>query len=217
MGRERQIIRTSIIGIVTNVLLAGFKAAVGLLSNSIAIVLDAVNNLSDALSSAITIIGTKIAGKKPDKKHPMGHGRAEYITSAVISLIVLYAGFTSLIESVKKIISPETADYSTVTLIIVAVAVAVKLILGKYVSSQGKKYNSDSLVASGKDAMFDSVISFSTLVAAGGFLIWGLSVEAYLGVLISIVIIKSGVEMIRDSISQCMRSLTGIRLWSLNR
>ena len=124
MDRSRVIVRTSILGILANLLLAGFKAAVGLLSNSIAVVMDAVNNLSDALSSVITIIGTKLAGRKPDKKHPYGHGRTEYITATVIAVIVLYAGVTSLVESVKKILHPETPDYSTVALIIIGVAVA---------------------------------------------------------------------------------------------
>ena len=130
-SRERIIIKTSVIGIAANIFLAAFKAAVGLASNSIAIVLDAVNNLSDALSSVITIIGTRLAGKPADKKHPFGHGRIEYITAMIIAVIVLYAGITSLLESVKKIIHPETAEYTVTTLIIVAVAVIVKLVLGR--------------------------------------------------------------------------------------
>ena len=95
MNRQKTIVRTSIIGILANVFLAVFKAVVGTLSHSIAIVLDAVNNLSDALSSVITIVGTKLAGKKPDKKHPYGHGRIEYITAMIIAVIVLYAGWWS--------------------------------------------------------------------------------------------------------------------------
>ena len=104
MERKRVIIRTSILGVAANLLLAGFKAAVGLLSHSIAIVLDAVNNLTDALSSVITIIGTHLAGKKPDKQHPYGHGRTEYVTSTVIAAVILYAGVSSLVESVRKIL-----------------------------------------------------------------------------------------------------------------
>ena len=123
MNRQKVIVRTSVIGILANVFLAAFKAAVGTISHSIAIVLDAVNNLSDALSSVITIVGTKLAGKKPDKKHPYGHGRIEYITAMVISVIVLYAGVTSLVESIKKIIRPETPDYGVPALVIVGVAV----------------------------------------------------------------------------------------------
>jgi len=159
--RERVIVRTSIIGIVANVLLVAFKAVVGLAANSIAIVLDAVNNLTDALSSVITILGTKLAGKSPDRDHPLGHGRYEYLSAMVIVAIVLYAGITSLVESVRKIIEPEVADYSFVTLVIVAAAVVVKIVLGRYVSAKGKQVDSGSLIASGKDALFDSAISAS--------------------------------------------------------
>ena len=203
-SREKTIVRTSIIGIVANVFLAAFKAAVGLMSHSIAIVLDAVNNISDAGSSLITIIGTKLAGKEPDKKHPFGYGRIEYLSAMIISVIVLYAGITSFVESVKQIIHPETPDYSTVSLIIVAVAVVVKILLGRYVKGVGVKVNSDSLINSGEDATLDSVISASTLVAAVIFLIFHISLEAWLGAVISLVIIKSGVEMLRDTISQLL-------------
>ena len=203
-SRKKIIVRTSIIGIVANVFLAAFKAVIGLMTNSIAIVLDAVNNISDAGSSLITIVGTKLAAKEPDKKHPFGYGRIEYLSAMIISVIVLYAGITSFVESVKQIIHPETPDYSTVSLIIVAVAVVVKILLGRYVKSVGEKVNSDSLVNSGKDAMLDSVISASTLVAAGIFLIFHVSLEAWLGAVISIVIIKSGVEMLRDTISRIL-------------
>ena len=129
MNRDKVIIKTSIIGILTNVILAAFKAVVGVVSNSIAVILDAVNNLSDALSSIITIVGTKLAGKLPDKKHPLGYGRIEYLSAMIVSGIVLYAGITSTVESVKKIIHPETPDYSMISLIIIAVAVFVKIFL----------------------------------------------------------------------------------------
>lgn len=201
MSREKVIIKTSIIGIIANVFLAGFKAVIGLISNSVAIVLDAVNNLSDALSSIITIIGTKLAGKAPDKKHPLGYGRVEYLSTMIISVIILYAGVTSFVESVKKIITPEKPDYSSVSLIIIAVAVVVKIVLGLYVKGKGKSVNSESLIASGTDALFDSIISFSTLVAAFIYLFFNISLEAWLGAIISVVIIKSGFEMLKDTVS----------------
>ena len=204
MNRERIIIRTSIIGILANAFLAGFKAFVGVVTGSIAVTLDAVNTLSDALSSVITILGTKLAGKRPDKKHPFGHGRVEYLTAALISVIVLYAGVTSLVESVKKIIHPQTPEYTTVSLIIIAVAVVVKIVLGRYVKGVGEKVKSDSLVASGQDATLDSIISASTLVAAIIFLLSGLSLEAWLGAVISLLIIKSGIEMLSDTLSQIL-------------
>ncbi len=202
MERSKQIIRTSIIGIITNLFLSGFKAVIGFLSGSIAIVLDAVNNLSDALSSTITIIGTKLAKKKPDKKHPLGHGRIEYVSALSISIIILYAGIAALEKSVGKIIHPTTPDYKPVGMIIIAVAVVTKIILGLYVKKVGENVNSDALVASGKDALMDSVISASTLVAAIIFTIWKISIEAWLGAVISVIIIKAGVDMIRETLSQ---------------
>ena len=203
-AREKTIVKTSVIGIIANVFLAGFKAVIGLMTNSIAIVLDAVNNISDAGSSLITIVGTKLAGREPDKKHPFGYGRIEYLSAMIIAVIVLYAGITSFVESVKQIIHPETPDYNTVSLVIVAVAVVVKILLGRYVKRVGLRVHSDSLVNSGEDATLDSVISASTLAAAGIFLLFGLSLEAWLGAIISLVIIKSGIEMLRDTISQIL-------------
>ena len=203
-SREKTIVKTSVIGIIANAFLAAFKAIIGLMTNSIAIVLDAVNNISDAGSSLITIIGTKLAGREPDKKHPFGYGRIEYLSAMIISVIVLYAGITSFVESVKQIIHPETPDYSAVSLIIIAVAVAVKILLGRYVKGIGVKVNSDSLINSGEDALLDSIISASTLLAAGIFLIFHISLEAWLGAIISLVIIKSGIEMLRDTISQIL-------------
>ena len=202
--RGRIIVRTSIVGIVANVALAAFKAVIGLASNSIAVVLDAVNNLTDALSSVVTIIGAKLAGKKPDKDHPLGHGRYEYISALVIVAIVLYAGITSLVESVKKIIDPAVPDYSTVALVIIAVAVVAKIILGRYVTAQGRKVDSGSLVASGKDALFDAAISASVLAAALIYKTTGLSLEAYVGVIISVVIIKAGVDMLREALDDIL-------------
>jgi cation diffusion facilitator family transporter len=203
-SRDAVIIRTSIIGIAANVLLAAFKAAVGLLSNSIAVILDAVNNLSDALSSIITIVGTKLAGKLPDKKHPLGYGRIEYLSAMVVSGIVLYAGITSAVESVKKVFHPEKPEYTAVSLVIIAVAVLVKVVLGRYVKAQGEKVHSGSLVASGSDALFDAILSASVLACAVIFMLTGISLEAYVGAAISVIIIKSGVEMMIETLDEIL-------------
>ena len=208
LSRDAVIVRTSIIGIVANVLLAAFKVFVGLTANSIAIVMDAVNNLSDAESSIITIVGTKLAGKEPDRKHPFGYGRIEYLSAMVISILVLNAGITSFVESVKKIIHPDTPDYRAASLIIVAVAVVVKIILGRYVKSVGEKVHSDSLVNSGEDARLDAIISASTLVAAAIYLLFHISLEAWLGAIIAAVIIKSGIEMLRETLSRILGERT---------
>lgn len=204
MDRNKKIIQTSIISIITNILLASFKAFVGLVSHSIAIVLDAVNNLSDALSSLITIIGAKLAAKPADRKHPFGYGRVEYMTSLIVGALIVYAGVTSLIESVREIMNPETPSYSTVSLIIVAVGVVVKLLLGRYVKSVGEKVNSGALVGSANEALLDAFVSFSTLVAAILFVLTKLSIEAYLALVISILIIKSGIELLVETINRLL-------------
>ena len=201
MDRQKKIIKTSILGIVVNIILVTFKATIGLIVNSIAIILDAVNNLTDTVSSVVTIVGTKLANKKPDKKHPYGHGRIEYFTSVIVAFIVLIAGTTALKESVEKIINPGDIDYSIVSLIIIAVAVLVKFFFGGYVKKVGKEVNSQSLVASGEDAFMDSILSFSTLVAGIINYIWKLSLEGYLGVIIAIFIIKSAIEMLRETLN----------------
>ena len=203
-SRDRVIVRTSVIGIAANILLSAFKAAVGALTGSIAIVMDAVNNLSDAASSIVTIIGTKLAARPADRKHPFGHGRSEYLSAMIISVLVLYAGLTSLVESAKKIIDPRLPEYTTASLIIVAAAVLVKIVLGRYVEGTGKRVNSDALINSGKDAALDAIISASTLAAALLYLTTGLSLEAWLGAVISLLIIKSGVEMLRTTLSRIL-------------
>lgn len=206
MNRSAQIIRTSIVGIAANVLLAAFKAVVGILASSVAIVMDAVNNLSDALSSVITIIGTKLSQRPADREHPFGFGRIEYFSAIIIAVIVLSAGITSLIESVKKIFDPTEPEYTTVTLIVIVVAIIVKLILGRYVKRKGEQLSSDALIASGSDALFDAVITLSTLVSAGVMLMWNVSLDGILGALISLVIVKAGVEMLASPVNELLGS-----------
>ena len=200
--RETAIVRTSAIGIAANVALAVFKAVVGILSNSIAVTLDAVNNLSDAISSIITIVGTKLSNKKADREHPFGHGRIEYITTTIIAAIIMYAGISSLIKSIQDIMDPVTPDYSPLSLVIIAIAVLVKIILGHYVRSVGNRVNSDTLIASGSDALFDATLSTSVLTAALIFIFTKISLEAYVGVIISVFIIKASIELLQGSIKE---------------
>ncbi len=204
LSRGAVIIRTSVIGIAANVLLAAFKAAVGLMAHSLAMTLDAVNNLSDAISSVVTIAGTKLAGRKPDKKHPLGHGRIEYLGTMIVAALVLYAGITALVESIKKIIKPEPVNHTWVTLAVLAAAIAVKLILGTYYKRAGKAVNSGSLIASGTDALYDAILSASVLVSTILYLGTGVMLEPYVGVLISAFILKAGVEMMRETVNELL-------------
>ncbi len=200
VSREKIIVKTGIIGIIANVFLASFKAIIGVAIHSTAMVLDAVNNFSDVLSSVVAIIGTKIASKKPDYKHPLGHGRVEYLAQMIIAALILYAGITALWESVQKIIHPVEADHSAVSLTIISVAIVVKIVLGIFVKGQGKKVKSDLLISSGTDALFDAILSTAVLISAIILLIFKFNIEAYVSVIISVFILKAGYEIIKEAV-----------------
>ena len=203
--REQTIIRTSTIGIAGNILLVGFKATIGFIAGSISIILDALNNLTDVLSSVITIIGTKISNKKPDRKHPFGHGRVEYITSTLIAALILFAGGLAIYESIKSIIDYFTnktlPTFTIWSLIIIGVAILVKVGIGIFYKIQGKRVNSSSLKASGTDALFDAALSTATLIGAIFAYTLGWYVEGYLGILIGLFIIRTGISILRESFS----------------
>ncbi len=207
MNREKTIIRTSVIGIIANILLVGFKATIGFIAGSISIVMDALNNLTDALSSIITIIGTKLSNKKPDRKHPFGHGRVEYITSTIIAALILFAGGLAIYESITSIVTyfstgdKTLPEFTIVSLIIIGVAILVKVGVGIFYKIQGKKVQSEALKASGTDALFDAILSTATLVGAIFAYTLGWYVEGYLGIAIGLFIIKSGIDVLRSSFS----------------
>ncbi|NJP39702.1 cation transporter [Oscillospiraceae bacterium HV4-5-C5C] len=204
MTRSQIIVRTGVVGILANVLLAVFKVAVGWLSHSVAILLDAINNLSDALSSVITIVGARLSEKPADKEHPLGYGRVEYLSAMLIAGLVLFAGASSLVESVKKIITPNQVSYSLPMLIVVAVAIAGKLLLGAYTKSKGKLTQSGALIDSGSDALFDAVVTGATLLSAVATLIWQINLDGWLGVVISLVILKAGLGMLSDTLNDLL-------------
>jgi len=204
-NREKEIVKTSIIGIIGNFLLVAFKAFVGIIAGSISIIMDAINNFTDALSSIITIIGTKLSNKRPNKKHPYGYGRIEYITSTLIAMLILFAGVMAIYESIKSIIDyfkfgtmPQFEIYS---IIIISVAIIIKILIGLFFRYKGNKIDSEALKASGLDALFDSVLSLSTLVGIIIAKYANFYIEGYLGILIGLFIIKSGFEVLKDSLS----------------
>ena len=205
MNREKEIVKTSIIGIVGNAFLVAFKAFVGILAGSIAIIMDAVNNFTDALSSTITIVGTKLSAKRPDKKHPYGYGRIEYLTSTLIAVLILFAGGMAVYESIGSIVDHfqkgTMPSFEIYSIVIVAVAIGVKVAIGLFFRRRGQKIDSDALNASGMDALFDSVLSTATLIGAIVAKFAGAYIEGYLGVLIGLFILKSGIEVLRESLS----------------
>lgn len=199
MTREKSIVRASLVGIVSNVVLVGLKMLVGVIAGSIAIILDAVNNLTDILSSVVTIIGTKLASRRPDPEHPYGHGRSEYISALVVGIIIFLTGLMSLFESIPKIITPELADYSWATITVVVLAIVVKLALGFYARHVGRKYDSNSLSASGMDALFDAILSFATLIGIFVTLTFQVSIDGILGLVISLFIMRTSIEIMMQA------------------
>lgn len=175
---------------------------VGIMASSIAIILDAVNNLTDVLSSVVTIVGTKLAARRPDAGHPYGHGRIEYLTTLLVGVIIFGTGAMALFEAFPKIVHPELADYTWGTIAVVVSAVLVKLILGIYVRRAGRKLDSGSLMASGLDALFDALLSFSTLVGIIVTLVLHISIDGILGVLIALFILRTSISVLREASNQ---------------
>ena len=202
--REGIIAGTSGLGIVVNLLIAAIKVILGLLASSIAIVSEGVNNASDALTSVLTLVGTKLAGKKPDKKHPFGYGRIEYLTSLIIAILILITGFEMLTSAVKLIFEPAEMDISYVALIAVAISAVIKFFLGVYTMKMGKKADSGALAAVGLDCRNDSFVSVITILSAVVFLVFHISIDAYVGVLMSLLVLKAGIEVLKDTVSELL-------------
>lgn len=200
-ARDHEIIKASVLGIIGNMILVAFKIIIGLASHSIAIILDGVNNATDAVSSVVTIIGTKLAGKRPDKKHPFGYGRIEYLTSVVIAAIILAAGVISLRESILKIMNPGTPTYSSLVITVIVLAILGKIAIGLMFKHYGDKTQSEALVASGIDSNYDAVISAGTLVVAFAQNVWGLNIDGIVGVIISLFVCKAGLDVLRDALA----------------
>lgn len=205
--REQAIVRASLVGIFGNLALTLFKFIVGFASHSIAIILDGVNNATDALSSIITIVGTKLAGRRPNRAHPFGFGRLEYVTSVIIAVIILAAGVISLRESIDKILHPANTNYTAITITVIVVAIVAKIVIGVYFHRRGKATNSQALIASGIDSDYDAVLSAGTLVVAIAQLVWNANIDGVVGLIISLVVCKAGIEVL----GQALAPLIGTR------
>lgn len=210
--RQKEIVQTGYVGIGTNIVVVVGKAIVGWASGSIAIMLDAVNNLADALSSLITIIGVKLAGLPADDKHPFGYGRIEYFAAIIVAAMILVAGGTSLIESIKGIFEPEDLEFSIVSLTIIAITIIVKLGLGIYTMRKGKVLSSDALISSGTECLYDCIVSAATLTSALIFYLFEWNIDCWLAAIISCLIIKAGIEMLMSPINELLGSRSSVEL-----
>lgn len=202
--REGVITAVSALGIAVNLLIAAAKVVLGLFASSIAIVSEGVNNASDAMTSVLTLVGSRLAGKHPDAKHPFGYGRVEYLTSLVIAGLILFTGIEMLIGSVRLIFEPTELNVSVPALAVVAVSAVIKFLLGVFTVSAGKRSGSGALVGVGLDCRNDSFISVVTILSAVIFIVSGVSVDAYVGALMSLLVVKAGFDVLRDTVSELL-------------
>ena len=203
-SREGVVVTTSALGILVNLILAAVKIVVGMAVASIAIVSEGVNNATDSAGSLITIVGTKLSARHPTKKHPFGFGRIEYLTSLLIAVMILITGVELLKSSVELIIHPEELRVSYVTLVIVAVSAGVKLLLGTFTIREGKRVDSGSLTAVGTECRNDSIISVVTIATSLIYLLFRFSLDAYAGVLMSAIVLKTGIEILKDTLDDLL-------------
>ena len=203
-NRLVKVVITSVVGIVVNLLLGGMKVFVGLASNSIAIISDAVNNFTDSVSSLVTIITMAIVGKGATRKHPFGFGRVEYFTSMIIAALVLFAGGEFIINSIKKIIHPEPTSYTWISIVLLVVAILAKIVLGIYTKGRGKKLNSPNLEASGADALSDAILTGVTLVGALVSMFTDFVIDGWIGIIVSLFVIKAGLEIMLGVVGELL-------------
>lgn len=192
---------SSLVGILCNLLLFTAKIVIGTLANSIAITADAVNNLSDAGSSVITLIGFKLSAKPADKEHPYGHARIEYISGFIISIIIFLLGLELIRSSVDKIIHPEPILYNGVVIAVLVLAVAAKLWLGLFYKRVGARINSTALAAASADSLNDVLATGAVLIATVFAGLTGIQIDGFMGLGVALFIIISGVGLIRKTLS----------------
>ncbi len=197
----------SVFGIFLNLLLFAIKIFAGTVSGSVAITADAINNLSDAGSSIVTLLGFKIAAKKPDKDHPFGHGRSEYIAGLIVSFLIVHMGFELLRSSFAKILSPADISISYVSIVILSVSIAIKLYMAFYNRIIGKRINSTSMRATGADSISDALSTSVVLVSMLIFRFFEVNIDAYCGVFVSLFIFVAGIRSATETISPLLGQL----------
>ena len=207
--RNRTIIRYSMAGIIMNLLMAVFKITAGIVAHAHAVMLDGVNSLSDMISSLLTILSSYIAGKRGTKDHPLGYGRLEYISSFVVTVIIMYVGAKTLVEAVKTIIHPhDPPEYSPLVVAIMVVSLVCKIAYGIVMRKNGRRLDSDAMIMTGTESLGDALVSLAILAAIAIYRVTGTDIEHYLCIIISIMILHTGATMLKD----CIDKILGVRL-----
>lgn len=188
------------VGIFCNVILTIVKMLIGLSLRSVSVTADAINNLSDAGSSIIGLVGVKMAEKPADEDHPFGHGRMEYIAALVVSFLIIDVGFSFLKESIGKILHPEELNFSVISVLILALSIGVKLWLGLFNKKLGKKIDSQVLLATAADSMGDVVATSATVVSLIVGELSGVNIDGFVGIVVSVLVMKAGIEIAKDTL-----------------
>ncbi len=188
-------------GIFLNILLFAAKFIAGTIASSVSVVADAFNNLSDAGSSIVSLIGFKLSGQKPDPEHPYGHGRLEYISGLIIAMIIILMGFELMLSSVKKIITPEAVEFSWLSIGILIASILIKAYMFFYNRSIAKKIDSVTMKATAQDSLTDCIATFAALAAIIAGRIWNVKIDGWCGALVSLFVLYSGFSAAKDTIS----------------
>ena len=198
--RENYGIFAGIVGIAANVLLFAAKAVIGLLAGSIAVLADAFNNMTDAVSSIISLVGAKLANRPPDDEHPFGHGRYEYIAAFIVAFLVVQVGFSCAKSAFGKILHPHVLNFNIIAFVILILSVGVKIWLGLFNRKLGKRINSTVMLATAADAMGDVLTTSATIVSLLIFRVFGLNIDGIIGFLVALVVIWAGINIAKDTL-----------------
>lgn len=199
--RTRYGLMASTVGICCNILLFCAKFFAGLLVNSISVMADAFNNLSDAASSIIGFIGVKMAGKPADEDHPFGHGRMEYIAAFIVAFLVIQVGFSLFKTSMGKVLHPEEMTFKMITIVILLLSVCVKLWLGFFNRTLGHRIQSSVMKATAADSLGDVITTSATILSVGVYGIWGLNIDGIVGLVVSVIVMCAGVNIARETLT----------------
>ncbi len=213
-SRQEYGVLAGVVGICCNILLTAFKIVTGIVTGAVSIATDAVNNLSDAISSIITLVGFKITGKPADREHPYGHGRAEYLTGFIVAAAVIAVALTLLKESVSNIFSPDELDVSITTIIILIVSILIKLWMSLFYTKIAGKINSEAMMATAVDSRSDCITTGMALIAVVVMLVWNINIDGYAGAAVALFVIYSGFRSAKETIEPLLgrapdKELTG--------
>lgn len=189
-----------VVGIICNALLFAVKAAVGVAMHSISVTADAFNNLSDAASSVIGLVGVKLAGKPADKEHPFGHGRMEYITALVVSFLVIEVGLTFFKDAFSRIWNPQKLEFQFISVLILVLSIGVKLWMSLFNRKLGKRIDSKVMLATAADAVGDVITTSATVISLLFFYFTGINIDGVIGVCVSLVVIWAGIGIAKDTL-----------------